>query len=760
MIKFDLHIHSSASKYKESKGIVDESTVDNIKILIDNLIENDIQMFSITDHNRFNKELYIALDKYLNQTKTKISLMSGIEFDVLLDNAQKPCHIISIFNTNNKEENYDKINKTLQELMLKHPEEYYTKEDFNNLLSKINLDVILIANQQSDIDNTKHYTRSLNNSCLNPSELISTGYISALEFQKFKVEGILKNNLNALDQNIALIAGSDCHTWAYYPQHDKSKLPRNPFYSEAEILPTFKGLLMAITSPQTRFNRYNSTSPLMIKNISINGTNIKLKQGINVIIGENGSGKSTLLDIIYDNKLESYEKKIKRDNHIIVDKIETTNPKYIAQSEIVTSFNNQDLLYKDKNFRLLEHSFFKKAYTTFAQRIIDYINYNISLKEKSDQLNEMSLELKTVRTNKSHYIIAENNDSQFTNIRNPHTTPRDDLIKLKSSLEQLLNKPYFQRGYKKELENILNILNEIYTKVSINQTTLENEILIRNIIFNQIRDYSTKITSKTSTDIIKKRKYRENITNFNEKLVSYLKQKTNPPIYPKKPDIISNLTKETHKGFEFQNISLYNEIDVSDKFLSKMFNKGYQNLDSICDIKTQEELKEAVRGCSDIKNIQESYSYNLKKFLTENTQKSTKYILESQGSRKIGDTLGELSLAYIKFITQEKNFNVLLIDQPEDNISNKNISSNLLPILDSIRQNSQIIIATHNPLLVVNLDVDNVINLNLNNKKLTAIQGPLEYEDKNINILDIISNTMDGGKDAIQRRLKVYECNH
>ena len=33
-MKFDLHIHSIASKYKESDGIVDNSTIDNAEVLL------------------------------------------------------------------------------------------------------------------------------------------------------------------------------------------------------------------------------------------------------------------------------------------------------------------------------------------------------------------------------------------------------------------------------------------------------------------------------------------------------------------------------------------------------------------------------------------------------------------------------------------------------------------------------------------------------------------------------------------------------
>ena len=43
-------IHSIASKYKESAGVVDESTVENAEVLLQKLNETGIGLFSITDH--------------------------------------------------------------------------------------------------------------------------------------------------------------------------------------------------------------------------------------------------------------------------------------------------------------------------------------------------------------------------------------------------------------------------------------------------------------------------------------------------------------------------------------------------------------------------------------------------------------------------------------------------------------------------------------------------------------------------------------
>ena len=63
---------------------------------------------------------------------------------------------------------------------------------------------------------------------------------------------------------------------------------------------------------------------------------------------------------------------------------------------------------------------------------------------------------------------------------------------------------------------------------------------------------------------------------------------------------------------------------------------------------------------------------------------------------------------------------------------------------------------THNPLLVVNQDVDQVLFIRKKGDGIDVISGCLEYEDGDTNILNIIAQNMDGGKDSIEKRLKVY----
>lgn len=68
-----------------------------------------------------------------------------------------------------------------------------------------------------------------------------------------------------------MITGSDCHDWRVYPSHDKENIEQNKYFSKIKSLPSFKGLLFALTSPKTRFNRNESLNTNYIDSFSING---------------------------------------------------------------------------------------------------------------------------------------------------------------------------------------------------------------------------------------------------------------------------------------------------------------------------------------------------------------------------------------------------------------------------------------------------------------------------------------------------------
>ena len=164
-----------------------------------------------------------------------------------------------------------------------------------------------------------------------------------------------------------------------------------------------------------------------------------------------------------------------------------------------------------------------------------------------------------------------------------------------------------------------------------------------------------------------------------------------------------------------------------------------------------------MKGCTSLQELEKYKNTKIQGFVDEYSKENT-FISEVTSKSSVGNTPGEISLVYYKFLIQEKEseFCVLAIDQPEDDINPKRIKEFLLQYLGSIRDKKQVLLVTHNPLLVVNLDVDNVIYLNKENNILRIKYGALEY-DEEYNILDLIKENLDGGYKAIEGRLKKYE---
>lgn len=194
------------------------------------------------------------------------------------------------------------INSVLNMDIIKEKTGFYSKEKFETILRQIGLNTLLIVHQHCSLDNNKGKHNSLSESTADPYKIIKIGYVDALEYQKPNVEGILKNNLRNVETKAALVTGSDCHDWQYYPKHDRDSKENDRYFSKCKILPSFKGLLLGLTSTKSRFNRSDNLNTNYIESFQINNNTIKLDPSINVIIGENGSGKSTLFNILSGNK--------------------------------------------------------------------------------------------------------------------------------------------------------------------------------------------------------------------------------------------------------------------------------------------------------------------------------------------------------------------------------------------------------------------------------------------------------------------------
>lgn len=756
MIKFDLHIHSIASKYKEGPGIVDASTPENAEVLLAKLSENQVSLFSITDHNRFNIDLYCRLDELISSGTYPYvhGLVAGVEFDVQLDPEMQKCHIVTIFDAKNSRDNYRKIHDVIEAHRLDDKDAAYDKKAYEVLLREIGLDVILIACQRNSLDRHDGHHNSLSESTREAQELLLAGYINALEFQRPNVEGILKDNLRKMPRQVMLVMGSDCHEWSAYPDHDHVNRNRQFSHSKANILPTFKGLLMAVTSPETRINQPENRNINFIESISIRGVNYPLTNGLNAIIGENGSGKSTLLKVMHGDTRQPFVSNLKTKNAIECDSGESDKRLFIEQGQIVEKFGKNNLFPQD-HFLPIDHGPFRNAYSTYALGILTYIKNRIASKESLLLLSKESIQYNEL-IHEGRYFIHIERDSDFGEIDNPHSVHNEEMTNLLNLVTTFRADEYYGEFYN-DLDQIIHLIIRIYRKVHADFEDTLTEQKVKNYIISAIAGYNEDVNTAATSKEREQRDFREARRDFIGHLIDAVKKNTSYNPFPNAPTPVFGCSSNPKCGFSFNSEAAYHGRDVLNDFLSRMFTKAYASIDALKVIETTDELVSAVKGCTDSNQVDTVFQRNLTAFLEELCECKNYIVDTTQDNEELGNTLGELSLAYFKYMTEhEVERCIFLIDQPEDHISNNNISKKLIKYFNSIRTRRQIIMVTHNPLLVVNQDVDNVIFIRKSGERIEAVSGCLELENENVNILDIIAQNMDGGKDSIEKRLRVY----
>lgn len=760
IIKFDLHIHSYASKYKEADDIVDRSTKEHLPVLFNKLNEYSVTLFSITDHNRFDYDLYCEIDRILIEDCSKYenvkNVLAGVEFDVVIDEGMKKCHIIAIFDAANKAENYKKISIALDKDPLNNKEAHYSRKKFEDVLRDIGLNTILIASQTKGIGHKRGGKNSLSDSTKNVEEILQVGYINALEFQKPAVEGMLLNSLKEFSTPTSLFSGSDCHDWEVYPHHDKNNRLEGFRHSEAKMLPTFKGLLMSITSPETRFDCLENDSPSKINYVSSNNYKIPLVNGLNAVIGENGSGKSTILSLIGDKTNDEYVKQLIADNQLDVDgQVSSHRIKFISQGQIVENYFRSGLFSsgEDSVYSEVDHSKFLNTYNQYFEDLTSIIESAIAKQEAIDNLHNFSVQFEAGMDGQTYYIQIENNINTNSSV-NVHRSKLNKVKDVYDGVMNLKSDRYFSEHTIK-IDEILNGLASIHNRIRSDYLEVEHKEIVKNSIRGCVSKYTIDIQNKSSAADKSRQNYNKKVNNFKQAVVNAICSTKKDMKLLDEPNVCDGKSTRRKNGFNFYRKAKYSDTNVVDYFYNTLFVQKYASKEKLSLITSKAEYTKAVRDCTNAEDIKIKLDAKLNNFFKD--MKLCDEFITDIKDTKVGNTLGEQSLTYYKYFTQEKqDWDVLIVDQPEDNISNNNISNELIKYFNAIRNEKQIIFATHNPLLVVNMDVDNVIFMKNDNGILSAISGCLEYEDEDYSLLDIVADNMDGGKESIEKRLKVY----
>lgn len=764
-IRVDLHIHSKISEYKDG-DFVKDSIFSNIDVLLSKLNENKINLFAFSDHNRFDSELFIKTRNYLKTEETQKkyphvkNILPVVEFDVIFDEGYHKCHVLVVFDSKTDDELFS-IQKNIEKKELMDPSASYTKENFEEIIRNINQDVILIAAQRKALDNPKIGGNSLSDSVEDIYDFLKVGYISALEVQKSAVQGMILSNLVDFPKRLSFVSGSDCHDWAVYPKHDKNEdmLDKN-YYFTIKAKPNFTGLVMALTSPESRFGRKESVDYQYIKSISLNGKKIELSPGINTIIGENGSGKSTIIYGILDEYKSGkglYAKKILKENLFSITPNNLQSEMHgIRQSEIIDNNNKGFIFGKEEDyFESIDHTDFENKVREYAETLFNNITKNIELEKSRKKMLNSNFTIDLDLESKKQFYCQIIPEEDFVEDINNHKDRLVEINKIIKNIKKEYELSYYSQRQKEFLKKAFDELTKLRKELIYAYREIESNKKVKNIILAQINTYKTNIDELIGADDKTVRDYNIEKSNFKDVIIKYIKNLSSIKWEEKMLSAkFEGHSIKPHRGYNFIKKAKYVDEDMTGIFFEKVFNKEFRNIEKLKSINDDKGLSDSISGAN-INNYRDVYKEKVQKVIDE-MKKEESFIQKATDNTEIGSTLGERSLVYYDFIVHNDNRKpILIIDQPEDNISNTKILNDLVKKFSLLRDKKQMIIVTHNPILVVNLDADNVIHLENRNGKISHQSGCLESDG----IIPLVAKTMDGGIEALERRYKVYGRN-
>lgn len=148
--------------------------------------------------------------------------------------------------------------------------------------------------------------------------------------------------------------------------------------------------------------------------------------------------------------------------------------------------------------------------------------------------------------------------------------------------------------------------------------------------------------------------------------------------------------------------------------------------------------------------FEKTFMQNLVDFVTFQVRNS--FVIRYRGKELKHHSLGQRASALLLYVLSQRQNDVFIIDQPEDDLDNQTIYDDVIKLLREMKPQAQFIFATHNANFPVLGDAEQV--------------HACEYQDENVSILSgsidarpvqaAIINIMEGGQEAFNRRKEVY----
>lgn len=778
-MRIDLHIHTDLSR-KTKNG--DYKGNFNVDVLHQKLKEEQVSIFSMTDHNIINIEAYKKYYEMYNRDTDPL-LLTGVELDI--EGSNTTYHSLLIFNCT------DYIGAKLIHDSL---EEKYIELGCGDFDRKLTFDDIITVFENRDFffiphaGNTSSITRGYKDNIAAAQKMIIL-LQSPMEKVPEKSRQIYNEHFDERlteafrnKEDFAYIEFSDNHFIENYPCRHMGDQGNHEFYY-VKGSKSYETLRLAFIDPKSRIKSPYEYAVIQaprdyLKSLSITennlicGTDLSFSPHLNVIIGGRSSGKSLLMNILnrsidtlecekkYDGAIEGAEIRISS-NYEATPGIKShinTEILQINQGDIVNYFEDNDLSSLAKKAGKLE------VYQEARKKFEDIKS---KLQENLYALSDRYEELHALDVNQG--IILHNQTIQ-------------QLLNLEYHLKidtDVLNTRVFRDD---QFEEAIKLLQEIESRVqkiekaATIQISEDDKQIIEN--FYELISRLQKQQSALKLEHTYKRQFVDAATKDVELANSRLNKEGQGKAFAEKTRQMLNKQVKSHfqgftkllkltdkiRGTSFSHIE---EIKLDDDSLlcielncERDMEKAL--LEGIKD-NTEDDLYQSMIDLlyrkASLKNYKDIEPASFKKKTTSQFSGFARcfdelndFLKYKDGTTSKSNSPGFNSEKYLQVVLNNPKCGLIIIDQPEDNLGNKFIAEELVEMIRRIKFNKQLFLITHNPAIVVYGDAESIIIAENNDNKISYSQVKLE----DVAAQKRICATLDGGEYIFDNRSRKY----
>ncbi len=379
--------------------------------------------------------------------------------------------------------------------------------------------------------------------------------------------------------------------------------------------------------------------------------------------------------------------------------------------------------------------------------IIEQIISELSALNITSQISKISLAEYDSEYNTEIYSEANKITNSIIDILNIVEKAITDLKLSKKALDDSV----------KELEGKIDSLKEEFAEIKreIKDDSLDPDSFIKyNNEFetnsNKIKQMETQLDSRTNLVTSIKKVIRER----NETLQSIFSA------YQQEINIINNNQSELKIEIEFKGNkskfkndlkSSFKGTNISDIKYTKMSDEFSDFVAILEDyfLNDSEKLHEILSDSEHAK-LSEKINSSYSELITKDCPNLVRILYHEKALEK--HSIGQRASALILFILTQHDNDIIIIDQPEDDLDNQIIYKEVIQTIKDKKPYIQFIFATHNANIPVLGDAEKVIVTSYQDDIMTIDEGNIDCPRTHTKIVDI----MEGGREAFEKRNLIY----